>query len=53
MAEEWADVTNEEIFRWVDGNLEVHKDFVGLHPLNDTKGDTIVKVNLIPSRRWH
>ena len=44
------DVTNEErlviCFRWVDENLEVHEDFVDLHPLNDTKADTIVKVIL-------
>ena len=50
MADECADVTNEEqlviCFRWVDENLEVHEDFVGLHPLNDTKAETIVKVIL-------
>ena len=50
MADECADVTNEEqlviCFRWVDENLEVHEDFVGLHPLNDTKADTVVKVIL-------
>ena len=50
MADECVDVTNEEqlviCFRWVDENLEVHEDFVGLHPLSDTKADTIVKVIL-------
>ena len=50
MASECADVTNEEhlviSFRWVDENLEVHEDFVGLHPLNETKADAIVKVIL-------
>ena len=50
MAGECADVTNEEQlviwFRWVDENLEVHEDFVGLHPLSDTKADTIVNIIL-------
>ena len=50
MADECVDVTNEEqlviCFRWVDENLEVHEDFVGLHPLSDTKAGTIVKVIL-------
>ena len=50
MADECADVTNEEqwviCLRWVDETLEVHEDFVGLHPLRDTKADTIVKVIL-------
>ena len=50
MVDECASVTNEEqlviSFRWVDEILEVHEDFVGLHPLNDTKADTIVKVIL-------
>ena len=55
MAGECADVTNEEqlviCFRWVDENLQVHEDFVGLHPLSDTKADTIVKVILDTIRR--
>ena len=50
MVDKCADITNEEqlviCFRWVDENLEVHEDFVGLHPLCDTKADTIVKVIL-------
>ena len=50
MADECADVTNEEqlviCFRRFDENREVHEEFVGLHPLNDTKVDTIVKVIL-------
>ena len=50
MADECADVTNEEQLvirlRWVNENLEVHEDFVGLHPLSDTIADTIVKVIL-------
>ena len=50
MVDECADVTNEEQLvirlRWVNENLEVHEDFVGLHPLSDTIADTIVKVIL-------
>ena len=50
MADECADITNEEqlviCFCWVDENLEVHEDFVGLHPLCGTKADTTVKVIL-------
>ena len=53
MAGECADVTNEEqlviCLRWVDENLQVHEDFVGLHPLSDTKAD---KLFLIPSGGW-
>ena len=55
MAGECADVTNEEqlviCLRWVDENLQVHEDFVGLHPLSDTKVDTIAKVILDIIRR--
>ena len=50
MADQCADVTDEEqlviCFCWVDENLEVHEDFEGLHSLNDTKADTIVKVTV-------
>ena len=50
MVDECADITNEEqlviCFRWLDENLEVHEDFVGFHPLCDTKADTVVKVIL-------
>ena len=57
MADECADVTNEEqlviCFRRVNENLEVHEEFVGLHPLNDTKVDTIVKVILDTIQRTH
>ena len=48
MGDECAVITNEEqlviCIPWVDGNLEVHEVFVGLHPLSDVKADTIVKV---------
>lgn len=53
MADETADVSNVEqlVFccRWVDDNLEAHEEFIGLHPVPNTKADTIVcvlKVNL-------
>ena len=48
VADEGADITNKEqlviFFRWVDENLQVHEDFVGLHPLTDIKADAVVKV---------
>ena len=48
MADKCADVINKEqlviCLRWVDENLQVHEDFLGLHPLIDTKADSIVKV---------
>ena len=50
MANECADGTNKEqlvtCFRWVNEYLEVREDFVGLHPLNETKADTIEKAIL-------
>ena len=50
MADESADISNEEqlviCFRWVDDDFEIHEDFVGLHPLPNTKTDSIVKVIL-------
>ena len=48
MADECAVITNEEqlviCIPWVDGNLEVHEVFVGLHPFSEAKADIIVKV---------
>ena len=48
MADESGDVSNKEqlviCFRWVDDNLEVHEDFIGLHPVARTTADTIMKV---------
>ena len=48
MADETADISNTEqlavCFRWIDKNMEVHEDFVGLHPLSKTTADSIVQV---------
>ena len=48
MADESADVSNKEqlviCIRWVDEDLLVHKDFIGMHPLKGTDADHIVKV---------
>lgn len=48
MADEMADVSNKEqlvvCIRWVDDDLAVHKDSVGLHPLKDTSTDYIFSV---------
>ena len=50
MADECADKANEEqlviCFRWVDVDFEIHEDFIGLHPLPNTKADSIVKIIL-------
>ena len=46
MADETADVSNKEqlvlCIRWVDDDLVVHEDFIGMHPLKDTSADHIV-----------
>ena len=56
MADETADVSNKEqiviCIRWVDGNLVVHEDFIGLHPLNRTDANTIVNVLKVNSHFW-
>ena len=48
MADETADVSNTEqlviCIRWVDDDLNIHEDFVGLHPLAQADAETIVKV---------
>ena len=48
MADETADISNKEqiviCIRWVDDNLVVHEDFIGLHPLHRTDANTIVNV---------
>ena len=50
MADESADISNEEqlvlCFRWIDDDFEIHEDFIALHPLPNTKADSIVKVIL-------
>lgn len=48
MADETTDVSNKEqmvvCIRWVDENLEMFEDFIGLHEMDNTSANTIVKV---------
>ena len=45
MADESADVSNKEqlvfCIRWVDDELVVHEDFIGMHPMQGTSADQI------------
>ena len=47
MADETTDVSNTEQLviriRWVDDDLNIHEDFIGLHPLAQADAGTIVK----------
>ena len=54
MADETADISNNEqleiCIRWVDEGVEVHEEFVGVHPIENTKAETtftILKVRII------
>ena len=47
MADELTDADNNKeqfvlCFRWVDENLECHKDFIGLYKIDNIKSDTMV-----------
>eukprot|EP00112_Aurelia_sp_Birch-Aquarium-sp1_P015994 Seg3588.3 transcript_id=Seg3588.3/GoldUCD/mRNA.D3Y31 product="Zinc finger MYM-type protein 1" protein_id=Seg3588.3/GoldUCD/D3Y31 len=46
MTDESADVSNKEqlvfCIRWVDDELIVHEDFIGMHPMEGTSADQIV-----------
>ena len=46
MADETVDVSNKEqlvfCLRWVDDNLILHKDFIGMHPMKGTGADQTV-----------
>ena len=48
MADEATDAGNKEqlviVFRWVDENLDVHEDFVGLHEIDVANADFITDV---------
>ena len=48
MADEVTDTNNKELlvlcFRWVDADLYVHEDFVGIHGIKNIKSDTMVVV---------
>ena len=56
MADETADVSdNEELvicIRWVDKDLEVHEEFVGVHPIENTKVETIFTVLKVRIITW-
>ena len=46
MVDETTDTSNKEqvvlCFRWVNGNLETHEDFVGLYEIESTEASVIV-----------
>ena len=48
MADETADVANKEqvviCFRWVDDDLNVHEDFVGMEPVGRATADKVIAV---------
>ena len=48
MADKTADISNTEqlviSIRWVDEELEVHKEFIGVHPIDSAKFGTIFNV---------
>ena len=51
MADESADVANEEqvvvCIRWVDDDLSVNEDFIGIYPIARCTSEEIVKVLLV------
>ena len=48
MRDETADTSNNEqlvlCIRWVDDDLQVQEDFIGIHKISNTTGDKIFKV---------
>ena len=56
MADETADVSNNEqlviCIRWVDEDLEVHEEFVGAHPIENTKAETIFSILKVKTITW-
>ena len=56
MADETADVSNNEqlviCITWVDKDLEVHEEFVGVHPIENTKAETIFTVLKVRIITW-
>ena len=48
LGDETGDISNTEqlVFcvRWVDDDLEVHEEFIGIHPLPNTTADEIVRI---------
>ena len=48
MGDKKKDISNKEqlvlCIRWVDDDLQVHKDFIGIHKIPNTAADEIFKV---------
>ena len=48
MGDKKKDISNKEqlvlCIRWVDDNLQVHKDFIGIHKIPNTTADEIIEV---------
>lgn len=56
MADEAANVSHNEqlviCIRWVDEDLEVHEDFVGMHHWENTKAETIFMILKVKIVLW-
>ena len=56
MADETADVSNNEqlvmCIWWVAEDLEVHEEFVGVHPIKNTKAETIFTILKLRTITW-
>ena len=56
MADETADVLNNEqlviCIRWVDEDLEVNKEFLGVDPIEITKAETIFTILKVRTITW-
>ena len=52
MADETTDASNKEqlviCIRWVDDDLIAHEDFIGMHSIERTTADVIVRVLQMP-----
>jgi hypothetical protein len=48
MIDETSDISTQEqvvvVMRWVDGNLDVHEDFIGLHATPSIDADTLIAI---------
>ena len=48
MIDETSDISTQEqvvvVMRWVDGNLDVHEDFLGLHTTHSIDANTLVAI---------
>ena len=56
MADEAANVSHNEqlviCIRWVDEDLKVHEEFVGAHPIENTKAETIFAILKVRTITW-